>query len=195
MTNAYIFYGKAGSGKGTQAKLLKEHLESLGRSVVYIETGGLFRNFVATNDSFSAKRTKSVIDSGELMPAFFPIFLWSQAMIQNFDGTQDLILDGLTRRIEEAPILESALDFFQVDKKLVFNIHISDATAQERLAIRPGDRADDADPAKIQKRLDWYAQNVMPVLDYYKQGSVITVHEIDGEPDVAQVFEQIKVII
>ncbi len=192
MANAYIFYGKAGSGKGTQAKLLQKNLEDNGRKVIYIETGGLFREFVETSNSFSAQRTKSVIDSGQLMPAFFPIYLWSKALIENYDGTQDLVLDGVTRLIEEAPILESALNFFQVDKKLVFNIHISDETAQARLAIRPDGRADDADSTKIQKRLDWYTNNVVPVLEYYKKGSIITVHDIDGEPDVATVFDQIK---
>lgn len=195
MANAYIFYGKAGSGKGTQAQLLKTHLESVGRSVVYIETGGLFRDFVATNNSFSAQRTKSVIDSGQLMPAFFPIYLWSQAMIQNYDGTQDLILDGVTRRIEEAPILESALEFFQIEKKLVVTIHISDEVAQERLAMRPGGRADDSDPIKVQKRLDWYTENVVPVLDYYRRGDGITVHEINGEGTIEQVFERLKQVL
>jgi adenylate kinase family enzyme len=191
MSNAYIFYGKAGSGKGTQAQLLKTHLESQGRSVVYIETGGLFRNFVETNTGFSAQRTKTVIESGQLMPAFFPIYLWSQAMIEHFDGTQDLILDGLTRRIEEAPILESALDFFQIEKKIVFNIHIDDAIAQTRLAMRAGDRPDDADPVKIQKRLDWYNEKVLPVLEYFKQNNTMTMCDIDGEPDVAQVQNQV----
>lgn len=192
MANAYIFYGKAGSGKGTQAKLLKDYLESQGRSVVYIEAGGLFRNFVETHHSFSADRTKTVIESGQLMPAFFPIYLWSQALIAQYDGTQDLILDGVTRRIEEAPILESALDFFQVDKKIVFTIHISDQTAQNRLAIRGEGRADDADINKIQKRLDWYTENVIPVLEYFKKESSVHVCEIDGEPDVDGVWEDIK---
>ncbi len=195
MANAYIFYGKAGSGKGTQAELLQKHLEENGRKVIYIETGGLFREFVETNTSFAAQRTKTVIDSGQLMPAFFPIYLWSKAMIENYDGTQDLVLDGVTRLIEEAPILESALSFFQVDKKLVFNIHISDDTAQSRLAIRHEGRADDADSTKIQKRLDWYAKNVMPVLEYYKKGTMITVHDVDGEPDVVGVQKQILELI
>lgn len=195
MSNAYIFYGKAGSGKGTQAKLLKEHLESVGRSVLYIETGGLFRAFTESTKTFAATRTREIIDNGQLMPAFFPIYLWAHELIAKYDGTQDIILDGVTRRIEEAPILESALEFFKVDKKIVFHIHIADATAQTRLAIRPGDRADDADPVKVQKRLDWYTDNVLPVLEYYKKGNMITVHEIDGEPDVTGVRDQITSIL
>lgn len=190
--NAYIFYGKAGSGKGTQAQLLKSHLESLGQSVLYIETGKLFRDFVADNNTFSAQRTKSIIDSGELMPSFFPIYLWAKQLIENYDGTQAIILDGVTRRIEEAPILESALEFLQINKKLVLHIEIADSTAQGRLMSRNQGRADDTDPEKIQKRLDWYTDNVLPVLDYYRKGNIITVHDIDGEPTIETIFEEIK---
>jgi len=190
MAHAYIFYGKAGSGKGTQAKLLKAHLESLGRSVLYIETGQLFRNFTTDNTSFAAERTKQVIDNGGLMPAFFPIYLWGHELIQKFDGTQDVILDGVTRRIEEAPILESALSFFQIEHPKIFHIHIIDETAQTRLKIR-GDRADDADASKIQVRLDWYTTNVLPVLEYFQHNGQIEVIEIDGEPDVDGVWQQI----
>ena len=57
MSQAYLFYGKAGSGKGTQAVELKKTLESEGRKVLYIETGELFRKFVASSQSFAAKRT------------------------------------------------------------------------------------------------------------------------------------------
>ena len=191
MSHAYIFYGKAGSGKGTQAKLLKAYLESLGRKVIYVETGGLFREFTQANTSFAAKRTREVIDNGQLMPPFFPIYLWADQLIKNFDGTQDIILDGVARRIEEAPVIDSAMDFFQIEKTTVFNIHIADATAQARLSIR-GDRADDASAEKIQKRLDWYQTNVMPVVDYFKAHSHFAFSEIDGEPDVDHVFDQVK---
>jgi adenylate kinase family enzyme len=190
--NAYIFYGKSGSGKGTQAQLLIEHLENQGQSVLYVETGKLFRDFVASNDTFSAQRTKSIIDNGQLMPAFFPVYLWAKQLIENYDGTQHIILDGVTRRIEEAPILESALEFLQVDKKIVFNIDLSNASAQQRLLSRNQGRADDADVTKIQQRLDWYAENVNPVLDYYRQGNTLTVYDINGEPAIETIFEEIK---
>lgn len=190
--NAYIFYGKSGSGKGTQAQLLIQYLESQGQSVLYIETGKLFRDFVATNTTFSAQRTKSIIENGQLMPAFFPVYLWARELIENYDGTQHIILDGVTRRLEEAPILESALEFLQVDKKIVFTINLSDTSAMNRLLSRNQGRADDADPEKIQKRLDWYTENVNPVLDYYRKGTTISVIDIDGEPDVETIFEEIK---
>lgn len=191
MSNAYIFYGKAGSGKGTQAKLLQDHLLGVGKKVLYIETGKIFRDFVASTNTYSAEQTKLIIDQGKLMPAFFPIYLWARELVEKYDGTQDIILDGVTRRLDEAPILESALEFLNIQNKKIFHIHITDETAQTRLASRSQGRADDTDPALVQKRLDWYTTNVLPVLEYFKKNNQIEVVEIDGEPNPDQVFAQI----
>jgi adenylate kinase family enzyme len=191
--SAYIFYGKAGSGKGTQAKLLKDHLESLGKKVIYIETGGLFRDFVSQNkESFTAKRTGEIIDNGQLMPAFFPIYMWSNVLVNNFTGNEDVILDGASRRIEETEVLALALDFYQIKNKFVFEIDISDDTAIARLKIRAGNRPDDASTEKIQTRLDWYRTNVVPVVEYFKNDSQFKFSIIDGEKTVPEVFMQIK---
>jgi adenylate kinase len=179
MNNAYIFYGKAGSGKGTQAKKLETYLTEQGNKVLVIETGKLFRDFVAKEHSFAAHRTQSIIDAGQLMPAFFPIYLWAQEIIEKYKAGYDVILDGVTRRIEEAPILESALHFLAIEKSIAFHIHVSDEVAQQRLVLRPDGRADDQDPARVQQRLDWYRENVLPVLEYYKKGSVIQVVDVD----------------
>jgi len=191
--SVYIFYGKAGSGKGTQAKLLKDYLESKGKKVIYIETGGLFRAFAANNkDSFTAKRVSEVIDNGELMPAFFPIYTWSDVLVKNFTGTEEIILDGVSRRIEETKVLALALDFYQIKTKFVFEIDISDNTAITRLKTREGNRPDDASVDKIQKRLDWYQTNVMPVVEYFKNDPQFKFSVIDGEKSVDEVFAQIE---
>lgn len=104
MSTAYLFYGKSGCGKGTQAQILKTRLESLGKKIIYIETGKLFRSFTESNDNFMGDHVRNVIDAGKLMPAFFPVYLWSRVLIENYTGTEDIILDGVSRRIEEAPI-------------------------------------------------------------------------------------------
>ena len=70
MSTAYLLYGKSGSGKGTQAQLLKDYLESQGKTVIYIETGKLFREFSAAHQDFMGDHVRSVIDAGKLMPAF-----------------------------------------------------------------------------------------------------------------------------
>ena len=178
--SATIFYGKAGSGKGTQAALLKQELESQGRKVLYIETGNLFREFVAHEKNFASDRTKQVIDAGELMPSFFPIYLWSHELIQKYDGTQDVIFDGAARRIEEAQILASALQFLKFD------------IAVARIMSRNQGRVDDSNESKVREKMVWYRDNVMPAIGFWKSQSSISYNQIDGEEDVQSVFSQIK---
>ncbi len=190
--SAYIFYGKAGSGKGTQALELKKHLESLGKKVLYIETGKLFREFVSSNDTFASKRTKDVIENGGLMPAFFPVYVWANQLIQNFNGTEEIILDGVARRVEEAPMIDSALDFFQIEKRFVFTIDISDETAIHRLQLRGQGRADDASIDKIRERLGLYGEKTLPILNYFETNSKYNFVRVNGEPAPEEVFEQIK---
>jgi adenylate kinase family enzyme len=192
MSNAYIFYGKAGSGKGTQALELKKYLEAEGKKVIYIETGGLFRDFIASNDSFTAKRTSEIIDQGQLMPPFFPIYAWAHELIKNYTGEEEIIMDGVARRMEEAQILDSALDFFKIEKRFIFHIEIADQTAIDRLLIRGQGRPDDLSVEKIQNRLDWYRENVMPIFTYFHEHERYVFAEINGEESVEGVFNQIK---
>ena len=191
MSHAYIFYGKAGSGKGTQALELKKHLESTGKKVLYIETGALFRQFVESNDSFAAKRTSEVINSGQLMPAFFPVYLWAHELIRNYTGTEDIIFDGVARILDEAPIIASAIEFFKIDKTFVFHIAITDESAITRLQSRGQGRADDASITKIKERLALYQKDTVPVIDYFKKREHVQFFEIDGEPEVAAVTSEI----
>jgi len=190
MANAYLFFGKAGSGKGTQAQELKKYLESQGKKVIYIETGSLFRA-LTVGDSLVGKRIQEIIGKGGLMPVFFPVYLWSNILIKNFTGEEEIIMDGVARRVEEAVALQGALDFFKIEKRYVVPIEISDETAMNRLMMRDQGRPDDASRENIQKRLDWYRDNVVPVLEYFKSSGTMTMHEINGEPSVDDVRKQV----
>ncbi len=199
MAHAYIFYGKAGSGKGTQAKLLKEFLESQGRKAVYIEQGANFRAFAQTSGRI-AELTKETLNSGKLMPAFMPIYLWTKALVDQFTGSEDVIFDGVARIEQEASVLDSGIDYLGFEKAVVFHVNISDATAVERIKSRAqlagaGARADDLSDTAIQTRLDAYEKQVMPVIEYFKNHPRYQVVEVDGEVDVPGVFEQIKQVL
>lgn len=199
MANAYIFYGKAGSGKGTQAKLLKDHLESLQKKTIIIEAGAHFRAF-AQGSGFVQEKTKETINSGKLMPAFMPIYLWAKALIETFTTQEEIIFDGVARKIEEAPILDSALEYLGFEKVYIFHVHISDTTALERMQSRAqlagnAARSDDMDVHAAQARLDAYREQVMPVVEYFKAHPLYQLIEINGEVDVPQVFEQIKGVV
>lgn len=189
MSTVYLFYGKSGCGKGTQAQLLKTRLESQGRKVIYVETGNLFRSFSENNTGFMADHVKSVINAGKLMPAFFPVYLWSRALVEGYTGTEDIILDGVSRRLDEAPIIDSALDFLEIEKRHMIVIDVSDAWVYEHLGKRG--RADDTIEG-MQRRLGWFVENVIPVINYFTNNPKYQSITINGEQSIEQVASEIN---
>lgn len=189
MSTVYLLYGKSGCGKGTQAQLLKDRLESQGRKVIYVETGKLFRAFTESDTGFMASHVRSVIDAGKLMPAFFPVYLWSRALVENYTGTEDVILDGVARRIEEASIVDSALDFLEITNRYVLHIDVSDSWVFEHMGVRG--RIDDTMDG-MQKRLSWFTENVIPVINYFSENKKYKTVAVNGEQTIEQVSHDIE---
>jgi adenylate kinase family enzyme len=189
MSTAYLFYGKSGCGKGTQAQILKDRLESQGRKVISIETGKLFRSFTESRIDFMGTHVASIINQGKLMPSFFPIYLWADQLINQYTGVEDIIFDGVSRRIEEAPILDSALDFLEINKRNIIQINVSDEWVIEHMGKRG--RVDDTQEG-MQKRLSWFTENVVPVIDYFKHQSRYNSVTINGEQTIEQVANEIS---
>lgn len=188
MQQTFIFFGRSGSGKGTQAEMLKKYiLEKKGVEPIYIETGQKFRNFI-DQSNYSAQLTKEVLGHGGLMPVFLPIWLWTGDLVNKFDGKRDLILDGLCRRPDEAPVLDSAVKFFKLSKPIVFFIKTSDAWSFERLKSRG--RSDDSDEY-IKSRLSWFDWNVVPAMAYFYDNKDYDFYEINGEQSIEDVHKEI----
>lgn len=201
MSQVFIFYGKAGSGKGTQAEKLADHFRSTGKPVLVIETGKLFRSITENPTTFAENQVKNIIDQGNLMPAFFPVYLWSRELIEHYTPETVVIFDGVTRKVEEVAPLLSALEFLHIPTATIVHIDISDATAHTRLSIR-GDRADDQSYESIQKRLDLYREQIVPAINEWEHLSKlglspvsITLCQINGELDRDGVWEQIERVI
>lgn len=186
---AYIFFGRSGSGKGTQAQLLINYLEEHNQPVLYIETGVEFRSFI-NDGNFTSLRTKTALERGELLPVWLPVWLWAEKLVKGFDGTQTLVLDGLARRMTEAPVVDSALKFYGIQDCKVININVSRAEAKNRLMSRG--RPDDTEEEKIQRRLDWYDRDVLDVMDYFADKKGYDFIDINGEQPVEDVFNDIK---
>ena len=185
---SFIFFGLSGSGKGTQAKLLIDYLKNKDkRPVIYLETGAKFREFV-TEVSKTAQMTKQIMDEGGLLPEFLPIWIWTEYLVKHFSGEEHMVLDGLARRAHEAPILDSALRFYQRERPFVILINVSKKWAIERLLGRG--RSDD-NVSDIEKRVNWYYENVLPSVEYFKTNDFYNFIEINGEQEIEDVFKEI----
>jgi adenylate kinase len=183
-----IFFGPSGSGKGTQAKLLIEKFkEKDSRDVLYIETGQRFRDF-STEASYTAQLTKEIMTSGGLLPEFLPIWIWTEYFIRHISGDEHMILDGLSRRAHEAPILDSALKFYKREKPIVISLEVSDLWAKDRLLSRG--RVDDKNN-DIDERIAWYHKNVVPAIEYFKNNPYYNFISIKGEQTIEEVHTDI----
>lgn len=185
---AFVFFGRSGSGKGTQAGLLMDYIKKTReKESIYIETGERFRDFIE-KPNFVAKRVKEVMDTGGLLPVFLPIWIWTDKIIESYTGEQTLVLDGLCRRPDEAPVLDSALKFFQVEKPTIIFVKTSFEWSFERLKSRG--RKDDTDEY-IKSRLEWFDTNVFPAMAYFWGNKDYNFFEVDGEKSIEEVHAEI----
>ena len=185
----FIFFGASGSGKGTQAKLLIEKFNVLdsGKRVLYLETGEKLREFVK-EASLASKLAKEVLDTGGLMPEFIPIWVWTEFLIRHVSGEEHLIFDGSPRKLDEAAILDSALQFYKREKPFVISIEVSDAWAKKRMNER---KRNDDNEAEIMQRLSWYKENVLPAINFFKNNSYYKFVSINGEQSIEEVHQEI----
>jgi len=185
----FIFFGPSGSGKGTQAELLQEELKKKDpeRKILYIETGQKFRE-LAQGDSLTANEIKKVLKEGGLMPVFLPIWIWTGYLMDNLTGDEHIFFDGVSRRLVEANVLDSALKFYERKNLTVVSIECSDEWAIKLMKGRG--RADDMEE-EIKKRLAWYKENTAPAIEYFKNDPDYKFISINGEQTIEEVHKEI----
>ncbi|OHA82818.1 MAG: hypothetical protein A2408_01785 [Candidatus Yonathbacteria bacterium RIFOXYC1_FULL_52_10] len=183
-----VFFGKSGSGKGTQAKLLIDCLKEKGdKEVLYMETGARLRDFTL-GDGLSNKLTKEVMEHGKLMPEFLPVWIWSDFLLKQYTGNEHLILDGVSRRIHEASILTSAFKFYGVKNPHIVYLNTSRQFSYDLMKARG--RKDDTDEY-INSRLDWFEKEVLPVIEHFRSDPYYTFLDINGERSIEEVHQDI----
>jgi adenylate kinase len=185
-----IFIGSQGSGKGTQIAKLKEVLEKDDerRRVVDIQTGRRFRALAAKQETFAEAKVANTLDSGMLQPDFLVSVLWGQAMLDQLDDKSHLLIDGFPRTVGQVPDLEDAFTFFERGHVDIINLETPEEVVRERMMSRA--REDDTNES-IEERLRWYREDTLPVLDYYRDKSNATVHDLVGTDSIEGVHQQV----
>jgi len=185
----FIFFGPSGCGKGTQAKLLQEELKKKDpeRKILYIETGQKFRE-LAEGSSLTAQEIKKTLQNGQLMPVFLPIWVWAGFLMENITGNEHIFFDGVSRRLVEANVLDSALKFYKRKNLTVISFEVSDEWATKLMKGRG--RSDDSDE-EIKKRLNWYRENTLPAVEYFKNDPDYKFISINGEQTIEEVHQEI----
>jgi adenylate kinase len=108
-----ILFGPPGSGKGTQAKLLKQRL-----GCPHISTGDMLREHVALEDELGLE-IAGIMQAGRLVPDHLVNRLVEKRISQP-DCERGFILDGYPRTVQQARMLEKLLGEKHFDPVVVF---------------------------------------------------------------------------
>jgi len=180
-----ILFGPPGAGKGTQAVKLRDLL-----AVPHISTGDMFRENLK-NDTELGRLAKGYMSKGQLVPDEVTIAMVKDRLSRD-DVKSGFLLDGFPRSVPQAKELDKILSDLGIALDHVVNIAVADAEVKDRLAKRATieGRADDADPAVIENRINTYKSQSEPCLTYYRPKNI--VRDIDGIGTIDEVFGRIE---
>ena len=189
-----IFFGPPGSGKGTQAPLIKEEY-----CLCHLSTGDMLREAVSSGSEMG-RRAKAIMDAGKLVSDEVVTGIVGEA-IKKPECANGFILDGFPRTVPQAKLLDDILkkDSVQVDR--VINLEINDDLLVKRISGRlihqasgrsyniyfnppkkpgvddvtgePLYKREDDNPEKLRVRLEEFHNKTTPVLEYY--GSKVNI--------------------
>lgn len=179
----WIFLGPPGAGKGTQAKLLAEHLQ-----VPHVSTGELLRKAVAEGTELGRK-ARGYMEKGELVPD--PLLLGLVREALDGPGPRGAILDGYPRNTHQAEALAELLHELGLVLGGVIELEVSEQVLVERIAARARaeDRTDDS-AATVRNRLRVYEHQTSPLVAYYRERGAL--RPIAGEGTVPEIQARIR---
>ncbi|MFT4255829.1 MAG: adenylate kinase [Pseudoxanthomonas sp.] len=178
-----VLLGAPGSGKGTQATRLKDYLQ-----VPHISTGDLLRAEVAAGSPLGLQ-AKEVMARGELVSDAILLGMLEDRF-SRADTQAGFILDGYPRNQAQADALGKLLHKLGQKFDAAVQLEVPSELLVERIAGRAAaeGRADD-NPESVRKRLQVYADQTAPVIEFYRQQGELTV--VDGVGTLDEVFNRI----
>lgn len=186
----FIFIGRSGCGKGTQAPLLMEEIKKResAHDVLYLQTGALIREFIK-EENYSALRAKEIYDAGDRQPDFLAVNMWSNFLFKRFTGKEIIIADGTPRSLDEARMLDTALDWmYGIKNPVVVYLNVSDDWSIKHLLARG--RMDDNEE-DIRERLRWFETDVLPAVEWYRDNKYYTFFDINAERKIEEIYAEI----
>jgi adenylate kinase len=178
-----VLLGAPGSGKGTQAAMLKAELR-----VPHISTGDLLRAAVKAGTPLGLK-AKAVMEAGKLVSDDIVLGMLEERITQP-DAKSGFILDGYPRNVAQCEALEALLARIGQPLDIAVKLKVPSELIVERIAGRAAaeGRKDDT-PETVRERLRVYAEQTAPVAEHF--GALGRLRIVDGVGDVDTVFKRI----
>lgn len=182
-----VLIGAPGSGKGTQANRLESEL-----AVPHISTGDLLRAAVKA-DTPLGRQAKKVMDAGQLVSDDIMLDILEERLGAG-DVANGFILDGYPRTLAQADALKSLLQRLEQPLDAVVELQVPHEAIVERTRKRfEAEGRSDDNPDTVRKRLDVFAKQTAPVVDFYRQrGELETV---DGIGTLSEVCGRILAVL
>ena len=211
MSIRLVFLGAPGAGKGTQARELARE-----RGVPHLATGDMLREARAAGTTLGLE-AKRYMDQGALVPDEVIVGLMRERLARP-DAAEGFIVDGFPRTIAQAEALAQLLKdgnqtldgaiFFDVSEQELLRrltgrrICRACQTAYHLVSAPPKkagvcdkcggalyQREDDSEQT-VRHRLDVYARQTAPLLDYYRQRGLLTA--VAGEGSIDAIRQAIR---
>lgn len=204
-----MILGAPGSGKGTQAALLKEMY-----GIPHIATGDILRTEVAEGTNLG-KKAESFMNAGQLVPDDV-ILEMVEARLGRPDTRRGWLLDGFPRTLPQAEGLRDMTERIgqRVDAGVILNVdpevvvrrlsgrrvcdscqavtNVSEMQAGAcplcggQLVLRPDD-----EPQVVRKRIEVFEEQTRPLFAFFRE--YYDVIEIDASKSIDQVTEALRV--
>jgi adenylate kinase len=178
-----VLLGPPGAGKGTQAKRLAACL-----GVPAISTGDIFRSNIA-DDSELGRLAQSYLDAGKLVPDEVTNDMVRER-ISRADSSPGFVLDGYPRTVAQARALDDMLAQLgtHLDRVVELTVDVSEVIKRLLRRAEIEGRSDDTEDV-IRHRQDVYVEQTAPLVDLYRERSVLV--QVDGMGEVDDVTERL----
>lgn len=205
-----LLVGPIASGKGTQAQKLIEKYK-----LAHLEMGGLFRS-ITKEETPLGHKVKEFLDSGRLVTDDIVAEVVENYLkgIGRLDG---ILFDGFPRILSQAKYFEEFLTkkglnidlvlYLTLQKEEILSRIVNRRTCERcgavfNLVTNPSkiegvcdncggkliSRSDET-PEKTEVRIKWFEDEVIPMINYYKEKNI--VEEIDGNRPIEVIFEDV----
>ncbi len=208
-----ILFGPPGAGKGTQARLLKEHFH-----LALISSGDILRDEIKRK-TLLGSQIEETIAAGQF-PSDDIILKIFKEYLEKVKH-QGVILDGLPRTLNQAQKIDEIFEKLGLELDFVVQLVVDEEELVKRLSQRmlcktcgasytpevpPVEngvcdkcaghdfiRRPDDEPEAVKTRLQLYNEKTKPLIDYYLKTDRLSV--VDGMKSVKEVNAQIESLL
>jgi adenylate kinase len=203
-----LLYGAPGSGKGTQANMLRAHF-----GIPHIATGDMLRAEIASGTELGRK-AQPILAAGHYVSDDIMIGIVRNRLSRP-DCERGFIMDGFPRTVPQAEALDELMADLNKRFDRVIYLQVPVEELLSRLSGRlvcpacqrtypPATAACEADasalvqreddrPEAVRPRIEIYLEKTVPVLDHYRGEGLVS--EIDGRGTIEEISRQVLAAI